>query len=355
VSKQSSLRSYLKTLFAVNAAIIAIILAWEYVSARTMWYIAGGTFVAYGVFRLVVFLRDRHSDGSSQADSLPVVEPQDNPHRLPYAEEIKRPLLESLRDGRVRARQELLEALSDTFHLSDEQRTERRGPQTVIDYRLGIARTALMRAGLVKYMRGGGTQITNLGLETLAGRPQEMATRPGTQPVASSGLDTDQPAAVEHGTASSYAMSDDWKPRFKVICEDTSRNQYHSEELKHVTTRGERVRSKSELIIANQLAAAGIPYGYEVPMNLNGTCVYPDFTIETTTGRKYIWEHVGMLTDATYRERWDTKLRWYTQHGIYPAEERGGPNGTLIVTYDGPQNGVSSTQIDYLIHTVLLR
>jgi len=156
-------------------------------------------------------------------------------------------------------------------------------------------------------------------------------------------------------TTTTYPIQGGQSTRFKVVSENDSGQHYHAEELKHVTARGEKVRSKSELVIANQLAARGIPYGYEVALSIDGSTIYPDFTIERETGERYFWEHAGMLADANYRERWDQKRHWYTQHGIYPADEGGGPNGTLIATYDGPKDGVSSTQIDYLIQTVLLR
>ena len=57
------------------------------------------------------------------------------------------------------------------------------------------------------------------------------------------------------------------------------------------TYRGERVRSKSELIIANILFRNSIPYRYECPIELDGSgTVYPDFTVLNTDRRKeYLW------------------------------------------------------------------
>ena len=46
------------------------------------------------------------------------------------------------------------------------------------------------------------------------------------------------------------------------------------------TERGDLVRSKSELVIADKLFARGIDYGYEQPLELEGGRIrYPDFTI----------------------------------------------------------------------------
>lgn len=46
----------------------------------------------------------------------------------------------------------------------------------------------------------------------------------------------------------------------------------------YLTDNGERVRSKSELNIANMLYKMEIPYKYECPLTLsNGRTIYPDF------------------------------------------------------------------------------
>ena len=48
----------------------------------------------------------------------------------------------------------------------------------------------------------------------------------------------------------------------------------------HSSLFGEMVRSKSEVIIADQLANHDFEYGYEQPLTINGVTKYPDFTIE---------------------------------------------------------------------------
>ncbi|MBQ9321830.1 MAG: hypothetical protein IJ239_05705, partial [Eubacterium sp.] len=46
------------------------------------------------------------------------------------------------------------------------------------------------------------------------------------------------------------------------------------------TSKGERVRSKSEVIIADTLARMGVPYRYEFPIRFSGTGTFhPDFTV----------------------------------------------------------------------------
>lgn len=74
------------------------------------------------------------------------------------------------------------------------------------------------------------------------------------------------------------------------------------EGLIHRTTRGELVRSKSEVIIANLLDGLGIPYGYEQPfMGPDGSVRYPDFTVDDAeSGRRLLIEHLGMTVPTTF-------------------------------------------------------
>ncbi|GLY21613.1 AAA family ATPase [Micromonospora sp. NBRC 101691] len=108
--------------------------------------------------------------------------------------------------------------------------------------------------------------------------------------------------------------------------------------LVHRTDRGELVRSKSELLIANLLHELDLSYDYEVPFTgKDGRTVRPDFTIDTDLGEKVIWEHLGMLSDPRYARKWEQKKAWYARNGVLPAEEGGGSQATLVVTaeHDG--------------------
>lgn len=122
------------------------------------------------------------------------------------------------------------------------------------------------------------------------------------------------------------------------------------ERLIHRTSRGEAVRAKSEVIIANLLHTKKIDYHYEHPLELGGVVKYPDFTIEDdAAGITYYWEHCGMLHDPAYRRRWEEKLAWYREQGVLPFDEGGGPKGTLIVTRDQPDGGIDSAGIEAMI------
>jgi hypothetical protein len=122
------------------------------------------------------------------------------------------------------------------------------------------------------------------------------------------------------------------------------------ESLIHLTIRGDAVRSKSEVIIANLLHAKGIDYRYEQPLEVDGVTKYPDFTVEDDdAGITYYWEHCGMLSDPGYRKRWEEKKEWYGAHGILPHSEGGGASGMLIVTRDESDGGIDSHAIDQLV------
>ncbi len=124
--------------------------------------------------------------------------------------------------------------------------------------------------------------------------------------------------------------------------------------LIHRTSRGEMVRSKSEVIIADQLANHDFEYGYEQPLTIDGVTKYPDFTIEDMeSGLTFYWEHCGLLHVPSYRDRWEEKLKWYRNHDIRPREDGGGENGVLIVTRDEANGSIDSAKITALITDIL--
>ncbi len=130
--------------------------------------------------------------------------------------------------------------------------------------------------------------------------------------------------------------------------------RFFEEHLIHRTARGEMVRSKSEVIIADHLANKGVDYGYEQPLTIEGVTKYPDFTIEDMeSGSIFYWEHCGMLHVPSYRRRWDEKLAWYRAHGILSHADGGGENGTLIITRDEPNGSIDSAEITKVIAGVL--
>lgn len=133
------------------------------------------------------------------------------------------------------------------------------------------------------------------------------------------------------------------------------RDRFLESTLIHVSRDGEPKRSKSEVIIANELLSAEIDFEYEAPLEgEDGGVRYPDFTIEDyATGEVYYWEHCGMLDVPEYRRRWESKKDWYRDQGILPREEGGGERGVLLVTKDDEEGGIDSEEISDLIGQTL--
>lgn len=128
-----------------------------------------------------------------------------------------------------------------------------------------------------------------------------------------------------------------------------NKQRYYEAALIHRTLKGELVRSKSEVIIANMLYQAGIDYEYEKELDLGEDGVrIPDFTVENAeSGLCFYWEHCGMLGDATYNKHWQEKQELYEKHGIMLGEN-------LIVSKDSPNGGIDSAEIQGLIEKYLL-
>jgi len=105
--------------------------------------------------------------------------------------------------------------------------------------------------------------------------------------------------------------------------------EFYGELPEFYTAKGERVRSKSEVIIADMLYREGIPYRYEYPIYLEGMgTIHPDFTVLNVRRRKeFYWEHLGMMDDELYAENAIEKIICYGQNDILPGVN-------LILTYE---------------------
>ena len=130
-------------------------------------------------------------------------------------------------------------------------------------------------------------------------------------------------------------------------------NRFLEEGLIHRTERGDLVRSKSELVIADKLYGADIDYAYEKPLVTSGGTRYPDFTIEDdASGVTYYWEHLGLLEDPAYRARWDRKREEYLKEGIEPWAPDVDAERILVETSDDARGGLDAQAIAERIRSI---
>ncbi len=90
------------------------------------------------------------------------------------------------------------------------------------------------------------------------------------------------------------------------------------EEGEYVTLKGERVRSKSEKILADLFEKHEIPYIYEPQIKIDSEKkLYPDFALLNVRTRKTVyWEHFGLISDGEYAKNALSKLNLYEQVGV---------------------------------------
>lgn len=101
--------------------------------------------------------------------------------------------------------------------------------------------------------------------------------------------------------------------------EPYEQSQERLESCKYQAANGLYVRSKSEVIIADQLFFRGIPYRYEMVLQIRDTRYVPDFTIkDPDTGRIYYWENFGMMDQSAYRQKTLIKINDYISADIIP-------------------------------------
>jgi hypothetical protein len=115
------------------------------------------------------------------------------------------------------------------------------------------------------------------------------------------------------------------------------------------SAKGERVRSKSEVMIADALSRHHIPYRYEYPIEIPGIgTVHPDFTCLNVRERKeYIWEHNGMMSNSNYAEYAVSKIEKYAMTGYLQGKN-------LILTFETSSYPLTSRVIECNIRKYLL-
>lgn len=112
----------------------------------------------------------------------------------------------------------------------------------------------------------------------------------------------------------------------------------------YYTENGERVRSKSEILIANMLKKYGIPYRYEAPLYLNGLgTIHPDFTVLNVRKRKeYYFEHLGKMDDPEYVDMALHRIDAYERNNIFLGDK-------LILSFESMQKPMNIRNIERML------
>lgn len=121
----------------------------------------------------------------------------------------------------------------------------------------------------------------------------------------------------------------------------------YSEYLMYDTEHGEKVRSKSEVILANLFHQRRdiLRYRYEEELYLpkGDVTTHPDFTLYSMKHSKIVyWEHAGRMDDPQYADSFVRKMNSYIVNGIIPGDN-------LIVTYESMDTPLDIQVIKKLI------
>lgn len=128
---------------------------------------------------------------------------------------------------------------------------------------------------------------------------------------------------------------------------------FTSETPEYFTAKGERVRSKSEIIIADTLNRLKIPYRYEYPVTVKSNdgkkiTVHPDFCcLNVKTRKEYFWEHFGMMDNAEYSAGVVDKLHLYQKNDILPGKN-------LVFTIETSHSPLNTKHIEKIIREYLI-
>lgn len=122
--------------------------------------------------------------------------------------------------------------------------------------------------------------------------------------------------------------------------------------LLYVTQLGLRVRSKSEIIIADLLQQKKVPFLYETPLELktfNGKKIFhPDFCcLNLRTRQEFYWEHFGMMDDPEYSANAVGKLKVFNENHFVQGKN-------LIITMETQSNPLTAKEVRGVIEEFLV-
>ena len=135
----------------------------------------------------------------------------------------------------------------------------------------------------------------------------------------------------------------------QFLSEPYTRLGFKDTDPEFYTANGERVRSKSEILIADALRRHDVPYLCEYPVYNNGVIfAAPDFKCLNKRLRKvYYWEHLGMLGDQDYADRNVKKMDKYILADDFDENR-------LILTFETDSHPLNTKVIEAKIRKYLL-
>jgi hypothetical protein len=124
---------------------------------------------------------------------------------------------------------------------------------------------------------------------------------------------------------------------------------FNENDPEYYSTAGTRVRSKSEIILADIFDSYPVPRKFECPVKLwNGKIIHPDFTLLNVRERKeYIWEHFGRADDPGYMRYNVTRINALIRSGWFPGVN-------FIMTFETSETPLDSKIVHALIEQFLL-
>lgn len=140
----------------------------------------------------------------------------------------------------------------------------------------------------------------------------------------------------------------DFVQQWKTVSYSPKNFDYSSTE--YYTSKGERVRSKSEVIIADTLSRFNVPYRYEYPLELKSRSfpIYPDFCcLNLSTRKEYYWEHFGMMDDSEYAAKATAKINAMASDGFFSGKN-------ALFTFETTTTPLNVKTLEKIIEAYLL-
>ena len=116
------------------------------------------------------------------------------------------------------------------------------------------------------------------------------------------------------------------------------------------TSKGLRVRSKSELIIAECLEKHNIPFLYETPVVLEvdsrSVTFSPDFKcLDIAARNEILWEHFGLMDNPEYAQNAIKKIRYYQENGFVIGKD-------IIFTFETNTTPLTALYVEKFVKNV---